>query len=168
MGCLGEGGPNDQRGEGLKGLMGETFHYKANREWGTTDYYFIDLVVMLASSAKIDLGELVHPYYKDKDLNLPRARITINMITSLIKKTAGNLNIEEKKVLREVLDDLQKTYVEKTKEKAKTGGTATVVPLNPRPLVPSPVQPKKDIKEWISMVQQEIAKKKQNPPPAKP
>lgn len=141
--------------------------YKDNREWGTTDYYFIDLVVMLASSAKIDLGELVHPYYKDKDLNLPRARITINMISSLIKKTSGNLNIEEKKVLREVLDDLQKTYVEKTKDKAKAA-PATVVPLTPRPLVPAPPQPKKDIKEWISMVQQEIAKKKQTPPPAKP
>ena len=148
--------------------MAEPLNYKDNREWGTTDYYFIDLVVMLASSAKIDLGELVHPYYKDKDLNLPRARITINMITSLIKKTSGNLNIEEKKVLREVLDDLQKTYVEKTKEKAKTGGPATVVPLNPRPLVPAPPQPKRDVKEWISMVQQEIAKKKQTPPPTKP
>ena len=142
-------------------------NYKDNREWGTTDYYFIDLVDMLASSAKIDLGELVHPYYKDKDLNLPRARITINMITSLIKKTSGNLNIEEKKVLREVLDDLQRTYVEKTKEKAKST-PATVVPMNPRPLVPTPPQPKKDVKEWISMVQQEIAKKKQTPPPTKP
>jgi len=26
-------------------------------------------------------------------------------------------------------------------------------------------QPKKNVKEWISLVQQEIAKKKQNPPP---
>ena len=69
---------------------------------------------MLASSAKIDLGELPHPYYKDKELNLARARITINMISSLIKKTSGNLNIEEKKVLKEVLEDIQKTYVEKT------------------------------------------------------
>jgi hypothetical protein len=143
--------------------MAEPLNYKDNREWGTTDYYFIDLVVMLASSAKIDLGELVHPYYKDKDLNLPRARITINMVTSLIKKTSGNLNIEEKKVLREVLDDLQKTYVEKTKERAKAA-PATVVPMNPRPLIPSVPQPKKDVKEWISMVQQELAKKKQNPP----
>src|SRR6476661_509489 len=102
--------------------MALTENYKDNREWGVTDYYFIDLVVMLASSAKIDLGELVHPYYKDKDLNLARARITINMISSLIKKTSGNLNIEEKKVLREVMDDLQKTYVDKTKDRVKAGG----------------------------------------------
>jgi hypothetical protein len=137
--------------------------YKENKDWGTTDYYFIDLVVMLASSAKIDLAELVHPYYRDKDLNLPRARITINMIASLVKKTSGNLNVEEKKVLREVLEDLQKTYVEKTRERAKTAGTE----IAPRPLVPTPPQPKKDVKEWISLVQQEIAKKKQgqaNPP----
>jgi hypothetical protein len=150
---------------GIK-TMAEPQNYKDNREWGTTDFYFIDLVVMLASSAKMDLGELVHPYYKDKDLNLPRARMTINMIGSLIKKTSGNLNVEEKKVLREVLDDLQKTYVDKTKEKLRTTPAGPAPP--PRPLVPAPGQPKKDVKEWISLVQQEIAKKKQNPPSTKP
>ncbi len=152
--------------------MADPQNYKDNRDWGTTDYYFIDLILMLASSAKIDLAELVHPYYKDKDLNLPRARITINMIGSLIKKTSGNLNVEEKKVLREVLDDLQKTYVDKSKEKAKAAGPSLLSPANmpPRPLVPAPPQPKKDVKEWISLVQQEIAKKKQPPPsmPPKP
>ena len=140
-------------------------NYKDNRDWGTTDYYFIDLLLMLASSAKIDLAELVHPYYKDKDLNLPRARITINMIGSLIKKTSGNLNVEEKKVLREVLDDLQKTYVDKSKERAKTsppGSGSKPLPQS-RPLIPAPPQPKTDVKEWISLVQQEIAKKKQGP-----
>ena len=125
--------------------MGLTENYKDNREWGVTDYYFIDLVLMLASSAKIDLGELVHPYYRDKDVNLPRARITINMISSLIKKTTGNLNVEEKKVLREVLDDLQKTYVDKTKEKAKAGGPSLLSPNNmpSRPLVSPPPPPHK-------------------------
>ena len=134
--------------------------FRENKDWGTTDYYFIDLVVMLASSVKIDLGDLVHPYYKDKDLNLPRARITINMIASLVKKTSGNLNVEEKKVLREVLEDLQKTYVEKSKQAAKNAPPPSGPP---RPLFPTPGAPKTDVKEWISMVQQEIAKKKQNP-----
>jgi len=145
--------------------MAESTNYKENKDWGVTDFYFIDLVVMLASSAKIDLGELPHPYYKDKDLNLPRARITINMISSLIKKTSGNLNIEEKKVLREVLDDIQKTYVEKTRDKAKNAAPTGTVS---RPLVPTPpgtTAPKTDVKEWIRMVQEEIAKKKQNTPP---
>jgi hypothetical protein len=137
-------------------------NYKDNRDWGVTDYYFMDLILMLASSAKIDLGELVHPYYRDKDVNLPRARITINMISSIVKKTSGNLNLEEKKVLREVLDDLQKTYVDKTKEKVKASGAGPAAVI-PRPLIPTPPQPKKDVKEWIALVQQEIAKKKQNP-----
>lgn len=143
--------------------MAEPQTYKDNKEWGVTDYYFIDLIVMLASSAKIDLGELPHPYYKDKELNLARARITINMITSLIKKTSGNLNVEEKKVMREVLDDLQKTYVEKTRDKAKTTATIPSRPLVPTP--PGTNLPKTDVKEWIRMVQEEIAKKKQNLPP---
>jgi len=151
--------------------VAEPQNYKENRDWGTTDYYFIDLILMLASSAKIDLGELVHPYYHDKEINLPRARTSINMISSLVKKTGGNLNVEEKKVLREVLDDLQKTYVDKTKEKIKANGPSLVSPNNmaPRPLVPAPPpQPKRDVKEWISLVQQEIAKKKQNPPSSPP
>jgi len=150
----------------LKSAMTEPQNYKDNKEWGVTDFYFIDLVVMLASSAKIDLGELIHPYYKDKEINLPRARITINMISSLIKKTSGNLNIEEKKVLREILDDLQKTYVEKTRDKAKIPVSAGPS----RPLIPTPPGtnvPKTDVKEWIRMVQDEIAKKKQNPPTSK-
>ena len=139
---------------------------RENKDWGMTDYYFIDLIVMLASSAKIDLGDLVHPYYKDKDINLARARTTINMIASLVKKTSGNLNVEEKKVLREVLEDLQRTYVEKSKQLSKTAPP----PTGPvRPLFPTPGGQKTDVKEWISMVQQEIAKKKQNPtPPPKP
>ena len=88
------------------------------------------------------------------------------MINSLVKKTSGSLNIEEKKVMREVLDDLQKTYVDKTRDKAKasSGGNP------PRPLVPIPpgsVKPKTDVKEWIRVVQEEIAKKKQNPEPPK-
>lgn len=131
--------------------------YKSNKDLGITDYYFIDLIMMLATSAKIDLGELVHPYYKDRSENIPRARTTINMINSLVKKTAGNLNNEEKKVLREVLDDLQNAYV----EKAKLNKGNTPEPTAPaRPLMPAPATNKPNVKEWISLVQQEIAKKK--------
>ncbi len=149
--------------------MAEPLQSKNNRDWGITDYYFIDLVVMLASSVKIDLGEIPHPYYKDKDLNLARARITINMITSLVKKTSGNLNIEEKKVLREVLEDLQKTYVDITRETARTASPSPSKSPISRPLIPTPPSASHgpDVKDWIHMVQQEIAKKKQTPPSSK-
>jgi hypothetical protein len=150
--------------------MAEPLQSKNNRDWGITDYYFIDLVVMLASSVKIDLGEIPHPYYKDKDLNLARARITINMITSLVKKTSGNLNIEEKKVLREVLEDLQKAYVDITRETARTASPNPSKNPVSRPLIPNPPSASHgppDVKDWIHMVQQEIAKKKQSPPSPK-
>jgi len=143
--------------------LGAIHPYKSNKDLGVTDYYFIDLVLMLASSAKIDLGELIHPYYKDKSENIPRARTTINMINSLVKKSAGNLNNEEKKVLREVLDDLQNTYVDKAKlNKGANAPPTPAKPAPPRPLLPSqPSAAKGNVKDWISMVQQEIAKKKQ-------
>lgn len=121
----------------------------------------MDLVLMLASSAKIDLGELTHPYYHDKVVSMPQARTTINMISALVKKTAGNLDLDEKKVLREVLEDLQKTYVEKMRERTKEEAANPAA----RPPIPAPLKVKGDVKEWISLVQQEMAKKKQAPPP---
>lgn len=138
---------------------------REKRDWGVTDYYFIDLVLMLASSAQIDLGQLVHPYYKDKEVNLPRARTTINMISSLVKKTSGNLNLEEKKVLRQVLEDLQAAYV----DKMKIDKSAALIRTSaPRPLIPAPATtPKPNVKEWIEKVRQEIVDKKQNPPKSK-
>jgi len=146
--------------------MADSMSSREKKDWGVTDYYFIDLILMLASSAQIDLGQLVHPYYKDKEVNLPRARTTINMISSLVKKTSGNLNLEEKKVLRQVLEDLQAGYVDKMKidKSAALIKTASV----PRPLIPAPATtPKPNVKEWIEKVRQEIIDKKQNPPKAK-
>lgn len=128
------------------------------KDWGLTDYYFIDLVVMLASSVRIDLGDLVHPYYKEKTVNLPRARTTLNMLVSLAKKTSGNLNVEERKVLREVLDDLQKAYV----EKSKLGKTSSDSTAAPHALFPHSAGPKPDVKEWIRLAKEEIARRRQN------
>jgi len=144
--------------------MAESHTSREKKDWGITDYYFIDLALMLASSAQIDLGQLVHPYYKDKETNLPRARMTINMISSLVKKTAGNLNIEEKKVLRQVLEDLQAAYVDKIKIDKTAALIKTVA--NPRPLVPAPSgTPKPNVKEWIEMVRKELVDKKQSNTP---
>jgi hypothetical protein len=139
--------------------MSEPMSSREKKDWGVTDYYFIDLILMLASSAQIDLGQLVHPYYKDKEVNLPRARTTINMISSLVKKTTGNLNLEEKKVLRQVLEDLQAAYVDKMKiDKSAALIKSTAAP---RPLIPAPATtPKPNVKEWIEKVRQEIAEKK--------
>jgi hypothetical protein len=143
--------------------MPDPLSARDKKDWGITDYYFIDLILMLASSAQIDLGQLVHPYYKDKEVNLPRARTTINMISSLVKKTSGNLNVEEKKVLRQVLEDLQGAYVDKIKvDKSaaliKTGSAS-------RPLIPTPqTSPKPNVKEWLEKVRQEMLEKKQGPP----
>lgn len=128
------------------------------KDWGLTDYYFIDLVVMLASSVRIDLGDLTHPYYKEKTVNLPRARTTLNMLVSLAKKTGGNLNVEERKVLREVLDDLQKAYV----EKAKLGKTSSDSTTAPNVFFPHSAGPKPDVKEWIRLAKEEIARRRQN------
>ena len=146
--------------------MAEFNSSRDKKDWGLTDYYFIDLVLMLASSAQIDLGQLVHPYYKDKEVNLPRARTTINMISSLVKKTSGNLNVEEKKVLRQVLEDLQGAYVDKMKTDKTAALIKTAAPS--RPLVTAPITTQRpNVKEWIEMVRKEKIDKKQ-PPNKKP
>ena len=58
-----------------------------------------------------------------------------------------------------MLDDLQGTYVDKAK---LNKGAAPAKPEPARPLLPGqPAAPKGNVKDWISMVQQDIAKKKQ-------
>jgi hypothetical protein len=79
------------------------------------DYYLIDLILMIASSAQMDLGELSNPFLKTKEINLPRARTSINMLVALAQKTKDNLNSEEQKVLKTTLETLQKLYVTKSK-----------------------------------------------------
>ncbi|RMG14027.1 MAG: DUF1844 domain-containing protein [Deltaproteobacteria bacterium] len=72
---------------------------------------FSTFVLSMASSALIHLGETEHPESGERTVNLPLARQTIDMLAMLEKKTAGNLERDEERLLQAVLYDLRLRFV---------------------------------------------------------
>lgn len=71
---------------------------------------FLNLVLMLGTSANMDLGQ-PGPKGAQKAQDLPRARNLINMLMSLERKTDGRRTQQEDQVLRATIRDLQEKYV---------------------------------------------------------
>lgn len=66
---------------------------------------FPSFVVSLAASAMVHLGETADPAGK-KEINLPLARNTIDVLRILQEKTKGNLDDEEQQLLDSLVEDL--------------------------------------------------------------
>lgn len=80
---------------------------------GGEDLDFVNLVLMLGTTANMELGEK-GPKGAQKAADLPRARQLINMLMSLQRKTEGRRSAQEEQVLRRVVSDLQEKYVRAT------------------------------------------------------
>ena len=74
---------------------------------------FPTFVVSLNASALLHLGAIEDPTTGQKTKNLPMAKQTIDILSMLEEKTAGNLNNEEKNLLKNILYDLRLMYVKK-------------------------------------------------------
>ncbi len=74
------------------------------------------IVTLLATQSMINLGEIVDPLTKSTSLNLPSAKIFIDLVEVLKKKTAGNLSVEEEKFMKNILGNLKKVYQNKIKQ----------------------------------------------------
>ena len=72
---------------------------------------FPTFVVSLNASALLHLGAIEDPTTGQKTKNLPMAKQTIDILSMLDEKTAGNLNNEEKNLLKNILYDLRLMYV---------------------------------------------------------
>lgn len=77
---------------------------------------FSTFVFSLNSSALVHLGMITAPGAAGKEINLPLAKQTIDILGMLEVKTAGNLTDNEKNLLSNMLHDLRLMYV-KAKEK---------------------------------------------------
>lgn len=77
---------------------------------------FTALVVSLASTAYLHLGEIPDPEGKEPMLNLGVARHTIDMLAMLRDKTRGNLTKEEAAILDRFLYDLRIKFVTKVEQ----------------------------------------------------
>ena len=81
---------------------------------------FLDVVALFGQQAMISLGKLVNPMTGKAEKNLPAARLFIDTLEMLERKTQGNLNSDESKVLKATLTDLRLMFVEESKTPAET------------------------------------------------
>lgn len=68
-------------------------------------------VISLNASALLHLGAIEDPTTGKKDKNLPMAKQTIDILSMLKEKTAGNLSNDEENLLKSILYDLKMIYV---------------------------------------------------------
>jgi hypothetical protein len=72
---------------------------------------FMEFLMQLASSAFIYLGMMEHPATGARQVNLPAARQSIDMLVMLREKTKGNLTRDEDRFFEGLLSDLQMQFV---------------------------------------------------------
>jgi len=77
---------------------------------------FSTFIMSLTSSAFYHLRDMPDPSTGKKEVNLPAVQQTIDMLIMLREKTKGNLKEDEKKLLEQLVYELQVKYVAKTKE----------------------------------------------------
>jgi hypothetical protein len=88
------------------------------------DLSFTAFVISLASSAAIHFGDLPDPNTGERaELNLDGAAQMIDILALLEEKTRGNLTLEERQVLEQVLYELRLRFVE-----ASGGGKRIIEP----------------------------------------
>ena len=69
-------------------------------------------VSALAGQVLINLGLFENPATGRKEADLPEAKYTIDLLQILQDKMQGNLTAEEEKLMRSILINLRKRYVE--------------------------------------------------------
>ena len=88
------------------------------------DLSFTAFVVSLASSAAIHFGDLPDPNTGERaELNLDGAGQMIDILALLEEKTRGNLTLEERQILEQVLYELRLRFVD-----ASGGGKRIIEP----------------------------------------
>lgn len=78
---------------------------------GLPEASFPSLILTLAAGALQYMGLVENPVTKGRDKDMKLAKHTIDTLTMLKKKTKGNLQEEEKRLLEELLYDLRTKYV---------------------------------------------------------
>ena len=74
------------------------------------------IVTLLATQSMINLGEIIDPITKEVNINLANAKLFIDLVEELEKKTRGNLSEDEETFMRDVIKNLEKVYENKVKK----------------------------------------------------
>ena len=80
------------------------------------DTHFFRLVATFEAAAMQQLGKIAHPITGDVEVDLDGARDSIDMLDMLKRKSDGNLNKDEERLLEHVLYQLRMNYLETSRE----------------------------------------------------
>lgn len=81
---------------------------------------FLDMVNLFGAQAMVSLGKVINPASGKAEKNLPAAQLFIDMLEMLERKTTGNLQPDEAKILQATLTDLRLMFVEESREGQRT------------------------------------------------
>lgn len=84
---------------------------------------FANLVLMFETAAMQHLGKLKNPVTDKIERDIEQAKLSIDILEMLQRKTEGNLGDYEKKMLKSVLHELRMNYVYEL-DKQHAEGTA--------------------------------------------
>lgn len=76
---------------------------------------FSSLLLFLATTGMVHLGEIPEPTTGHRSENLEGARQMIDLLTILMEKTEGNLTAEEARLLENLLYELRMKFMDKSK-----------------------------------------------------
>jgi Domain of unknown function (DUF1844) len=87
---------------------------------GADGISFAAFVLSLAHTAAVHFGDIPDPGSGQKsDVNLPAAQQMIDILALLEAKTRGNLSVEERQLLEQILYELRLRYVEVGKPQSR-------------------------------------------------
>ena len=72
---------------------------------------FPSLILFLTNTAFLQMGLVPNPATNKTEKNIPAAKQTIDILEILQKKTTGNLDAEESKLLNQCVHELKMNYV---------------------------------------------------------
>jgi hypothetical protein len=73
------------------------------------------IAILLATQGMIRLGEIPDPLNGQTQFNARGARFFIDLLAELQRKTSGNLSADEAAFLSDILDNMQKILLKKTR-----------------------------------------------------
>ncbi len=76
---------------------------------------FSAFILSLNASSLIHLGEIPDPQSRERTVNVPAAKHTIEILEILLDKTKGNLDEEEGNLLNDIIYNLRMKYLQHTK-----------------------------------------------------
>ncbi|MEA2082338.1 MAG: DUF1844 domain-containing protein [Elusimicrobiota bacterium] len=81
------------------------------------DSEFFALVLMFNQSVMLHLGKMSNPATGKAEKNLVQAKMSVDILEMLVKKTKGNLDKEEEKLISNVLAEAQLNYASEAAKK---------------------------------------------------